>query len=203
MNSIILLKPQTTSHRSLTKSKPQIINSRPQTNKKAQLVSQVFVYVISALVFILILFFGYRMIFSLGEKQEKVLLFQFQQDLVAVVDGMRMRYGSVDIVDFKFPKSFSELCFVTDKSLIGADDIGDLKNSRPGLHSLWVSGEYNVFSLPSADVRIKIPGLDVKKNGASSYCCFPVAGKLSLRLEGAGKTVVLSSGDPGVYTCEK
>lgn len=170
-------------------------------SKKAQLISQVFVYIISAMVLILILFFGYRTVAGLSQKNEQLLLYRFVQDLTSSVDDMRLRYGSVDIPDFSFSNTFDELCFVTDKALVS--DLPTLKNNRPGIHNSWIAGEYDIFSLPTSDVRLKIANLEVKNDlkQPATYCCFKVDGKISLRLEGAGKTVVLSSGNPDAFVC--
>jgi len=167
--------------------------------KKAQLISQVFVYIIAGLIFSLVLFFGYRAIYNIGEKQEKVLLYRFIQEFRATVDDLRLRYGSVDIIDFTFPKSFNEFCLVTDKNLVNT--LSQLEKNRPGLNSAWETGQYNVFSLPSSDVRIIIKGIEIES--INGYCCFDVKGKISLRFEGKGKTVKLSSGDSNIYPCKE
>ena len=106
-----------------------------------------------------------------------------------------------NFLDFNFPNSFKEICFLSDKKTV-VGDLPVLNSNRPGVYSYWASSNNNVISIPSPDVSLNIHSLDVKNSiGVTGYCCFKVSGKLSLRLKGAGKTVILSSGNPDVYPC--
>ena len=53
--------------------------------KKAQLIGQIFVFVIGAILFGLILLYGYKAIATFGEQRREVALIEFQDDLKAAI----------------------------------------------------------------------------------------------------------------------
>jgi hypothetical protein len=87
-------------------------------------------------------------------------------------------------VELQLPKRFTELCIV---------DVGQcesLKASRPLMYSLCLAGSENVFLVPKQETPIFLPDISVPDPG---YVCVPVAGgKAVLRLEGLGKSTLVS-----------
>lgn len=149
--------------------------------KQGQLVTEIFVYVAGAAVFLLILVVGYKHIISLIDTQNTTLLVDFQTKLASTVQKLQIRRGSVDIVTFAVPSSFTKLC-IADSSGRGT---GTFESDFPQLYRAWKTSTENVFLLPKQSTPFYLEGLEVP-NG---YFCTDIEGKFKLRLEGRGRTV--------------
>jgi hypothetical protein len=78
--------------------------------KSAQIQTQVFVYIVSILVAVLILLYGYRAITTFIQSGERISLLNAEQDLISIVDATS--YERVKIDTFEFPKRYVKLCLV-------------------------------------------------------------------------------------------
>ncbi len=154
-------------------------------NNKAQLLSQVFVFMLAAVTLVMILLFGYKYIDSFMEQQEQIELIQFRDTLVDGVNSIRTRYGSVDKLTLSIPSEYNELCFVASEQPPNSK----LQDDRPLLYNLWsADNNQTVFLLPLQELNIKLENLQVDNN----YFCIPTQTKLDLRLESFGKKVKIS-----------
>lgn len=160
---------------------------------KAQLLSQVFVFMIAAATLVMILLFGYKYIDSFIHEQEQIELIRFRDELTGGVNSIRTRYGSVDKLTLTIPSKYSELCFV-DSEKGGKDGI--LEKERPLLYNLWsADNTQTVFLLPLQELSIKIENLEVEENVngvVKNYFCTQAQTKLDLKLESLGKKVKIS-----------
>jgi len=80
--------------------------------KKAQMIGQIFTYVLSILLIGLILIYGYNAITTFREKSEQVTFVKFKNDLSNMVEIISPDYGSVKIRDFEVPGGYNKVCFV-------------------------------------------------------------------------------------------
>ncbi|MEK6857976.1 MAG: hypothetical protein AABX39_05300, partial [Nanoarchaeota archaeon] len=159
--------------------------SHTKMNNKAQLLSQVFVFMLAAVTLVMILLFGYKYIDSFMEQQEQIELIQFRDTLVDGVNSIRTRYGSVDKLTLSIPSEYNELCFVASEQPPNSK----LQDDRPLLYNLWsADNNQTVFLLPLQELNIKLENLQVDNN----YFCIPTQTKLDLRLESFGKKVKIS-----------
>jgi len=153
-------------------------------NKRAQMIGQIFVFVVAALIFILILTYGYRAISNFLARSEQVALIDFKADLESSVEVIKRDYGSVRKVELRLPKRYTELC------IVDVNKCEALAKSRPLMYSLCLAGSENVFLVPKQETPIFLPDISVPEPG---YVCVPVAsGNVVLRLEGLGKSTLVS-----------
>ncbi len=163
-------------------------------NRRAQVIGQVFVFIIAGLVFVLILAYGYKAIVNFMERGEEVQIIDFRNELNSAITMIKRDYGSVQRVDLRMPSNAREVCFVTsdpaDVRVPGWEE--ELKNSRPLMHSAWSIGKENVFLVPKQPAPIIIADIVVEPETAG-YLCLPIVnGKVSIRVEGTGNKALIS-----------
>ncbi len=146
---------------------------------KAQTISQVFIFMIAAITFAAILFFGYKAVTQFTQKGEQVELIAFKTDLESAVGELATKYGSVRVREFTLPATYEQICFVDMKK--GAQE--SLQEYDPLAYNFWKdkTGQ-NVFLTPAA-VEITLEGLVVEQG----YLCLKIQkGAFKVRLEGLG-----------------
>jgi len=182
--------------------------------KKAIGIEQVFVFMIAALTFALIMIFGYKAISGFLESGEEVEFVQFKNNLEGDIKTIYTEYNSVRIKEFDLPAKFQQVCFVDmdyswedhpdELQQLCATDLAAcelVEEARLGLSEGRCETGYgcvdqNVFLKPQAAVPIKvylisILGDDEEPGG---FICPPInAGSFSLVLEGKGDHTELSN----------
>ena len=78
--------------------------------RKAQIIGQVFIFIMALLVAGLVILFGVSFIKDYLAKQDQVLLADFVRQVEN--DVKKTGYGSIEIDTFRFPKNYDEICFV-------------------------------------------------------------------------------------------
>ncbi|MBW3001730.1 hypothetical protein KY338_01050 [Candidatus Woesearchaeota archaeon] len=153
-------------------------------NKKAQMIGQIFVFVVAAIIFILILTYGYKAISNFLARSEQVALIDFKSDLESAVEVIKRSTKSVKKLELKLPKRYTELC------IVDVNQCEALKASRPLIYSMCLAGSENVFLVPKQETPIFLPDISLPDPG---FVCVPVAsGNVVLRLEGLGKSTLIS-----------
>lgn len=148
--------------------------------RKAQIMGQVFVMILAAAIFILILSYGYKAIAGFGKQSEMVAFIEFQTQIEGAVKSIRQDYGSVKKLELILPSKYTEICLVE----LEKDPHPDFEQIHPRMYDSWVSGTQNVFLTPMEDSPITTANIYV---GLDGYLCLPiVGGKIELRLEGLG-----------------
>ena len=96
---------------------------------RSQAQSQLFLYILAAIILSLIFIFGYRTIQNQSKDTDNVLEIQFIEDVKNTVDTVRQTYRSLKVKTFESPKEYSEICFsdTNEKSLIPLDFIKSYK----------------------------------------------------------------------------
>jgi len=141
-------------------------------NKNAQMIGQVFVFILAAFVFSLILFYGYQYIDKILEHQREVELVDFKITLEKSVEEIKYLQGSVRQLKLRIPGGNEKVCFGDSKNAVN--------NQRfPMLAHIAQTSGQNVFLIPLQDLNIKIDNLIVD-NG---ICCLPAEPSLVIRLE--------------------
>ncbi len=168
-------------------------------NKRALGVGQVFIFIIAALTFAVIMVFGYRAIADFLQHGEKVQLYQFQTDLENSIQRIYSEYGSVRVEQFHTPGNYEQVCFVD----LDAPFQEELCRFDQYACEVWKdAGSYevmdeNVFLKPPAPLKIKVAMISL----AHDFLCLPLdRGVFSVTLEGKGDRTSLSSdlGEEGV-----
>src|SRR3989338_10330750 len=80
--------------------------------RKAQIQTEIFVYIIAIVIVGLILIFGYNAVKDFGSKSEQVELLSFKKDMEGTFKTVASSYGEIQIKKLKLPVGFEELCFV-------------------------------------------------------------------------------------------
>ncbi len=182
--------------------------ARMFSSKKGLGIGQVFIFMIAALSFSLIMIFGYKMIQGFINGGNEVAFVQFKNDLESSVRKIYTEYGSVRTLDYHLPSSFSKICFLD----LGYDaPLEELERQQAQLslqnpiasgvwqdlastpaQSRYEATDENVFLTPPAKVKIKIHRIsiydpDTGERKVSGFLCKEIKdGTFSLTLIGKG-----------------
>ena len=154
-------------------------------------IGQIFIYVISALIIILVLYYGYGAIQNIGQKQQELSYVKFQTSMSDMISYTSSDYGTVRMEDFLVPEGYSEVCFV-DPYLITTRDASTIPEAEyPLIYDSVEDGvRANIFVIPGGQ-----PFYNEKIfiEDSSKFKCFAVVqGKISLRIEGLGDKAKIS-----------
>jgi hypothetical protein len=170
-------------------------------SKKAQIVGQIFVFILATVVFVLIVMYGYKAISSLMIKGEQASFIKFQNELTNSVSSIALDYGSVKCEDFAVPKKYTEFCFVDTREVFYSpppaenDKLMKLSALYPFIAGSIKSGSsQNAFLIPPSALAITLPNAHVADSVADGFFCVNATrNTISLRLEGGGTDGALLS----------
>lgn len=162
-------------------------------------VGQVFIFIIAAITFALILIFGYRAITGFLKSGEEVAFVQFKTGLESSVKKIYAEFGSVRVERYSTPLGYNQICFVDldkpyDDSLCNFDQVACsvwkiAAESGKGYEGV----EENVFLTPPAPVPIKVYRISVEDKDGKDFLCIPIKqGAFSIVMEGRGDKTLLS-----------
>ncbi len=166
-------------------------------NKKAQIIGQIFIFILAGLVFILIITYGYKAIQYFMERQEQVLLVDFRTDLEIAVEGVKRDYGTVRKVQLKLPSEYQGVCFMDylsptcDPKKPSTNPKLELPNQNilvPWAEEACRIKSANTFTVPRL-LDLSLPDIQVD-NG---YICIPNTEGITIRLEGTGRKAKVSA----------
>ena len=162
------------------------------TLKKGMAIGEVFVFIVAALTFALIMIFGYKAITDFLKKGEQVQFSQFKNDLDNSIRRIYTEFGAVRIEKFQTPTRYEQICFVDmdtpfNSGICPFDQTAcDVWENSDGYESV----EENVFLKPTAPVTIKVGRIKMEKG----FLCIPlVDGLFELVMEGGGDHTSLST----------
>lgn len=157
--------------------------------KKAQVIGQVFIFIIAAVIFVMILFYGYRAITGFLDTKEEVEVANFKTTIESKVKSVRISYGSRRKVVLSLPAKYQEFCAV-DPNMTGVH-LQEFQQLHPLMHNAWRSDQSNtIFLRPLLETAIQIE--DIAVTGPTypdqpGYLCLPIInGQLVIGLEGLG-----------------
>lgn len=176
--------------------------------KKGMGIGQVFIFIMAALTFALIMIFGYKAISGFLDSGEQVEFVQFKTGLEKSVKQIYTEYGSVRIKDFNLPEKHEQICFVNmDYEKAGINnEMEELCAKDAFACDMWEqardeggygSVDANVFLKPSAGVPIKvfkISVVDIETEEAVGYYCTDIKnGQFTIMIEGKGDRTEISA----------
>jgi hypothetical protein len=154
--------------------------------RKAQMIGQIFIFIIAAIVFVLVLMYGYSAITNFLKSSEQVSLIEFKLSLRSGVEQIKPDFGSVRKLVLYVPKRFHTMCVVSSDTDVHTDEF---QSRFPILFESWQTGSENVFLVPKQESPIFVPDVVV----VDGYFCIPVTGGIiNLRLESLGDKVEVS-----------
>ncbi|MBI4146501.1 hypothetical protein HY489_04140 [Candidatus Woesearchaeota archaeon] len=162
-------------------------------NDRAQMIQQVFVFILAGLVFILIISYGYKAISYFMERQEQVVLVDFRTDLEIAVEGVKRDFQSVRKVQLKLPSEYDGVCFFDYST---CDGVVRPVLELPGrsVEVSWAAeackgGSQNVFIVPRVSESIDLPDVEV----VGGFVCVPNVNGVTVRMEGTGRKAKVSA----------
>lgn len=182
--------------------------------KKGLGVSQVFVFIIAAITFIMIMLFGYKAISDIGNQAGQIEFIEFKTSLESSVKKIYTEFGAVRNEEFFPPSDYTQICFVdmdyqvTDdeisalckKDSIACDIWRDANNAIKEGKSGYDSVESNVFTRPIAPVPLKVYKIETAyydelsdNYNKQGFVCIDIrSGRFSIMLEGKGDHTIIS-----------
>lgn len=165
--------------------------------RKAQIQSQVFIYILALLGMAIFLVYAYRFILSYQENLYSSELVKFMKDLNFYVDELASSYMTVKTVElYNYPKNYKQICFLDLYDL--SIDPNTIPPNYPIIKYLLTqrmrSDELNeeiinvflINDLEEFGFHVK----NLKVDGG--FKCFDLKGRsLSLKLEGIGRKALL------------
>lgn len=177
--------------------------------KRAQILGQVFIYILAIVAFAAILSFGYIAVQKLLQKQCDVKSIQFKTDLESTFSEVFGSYGKIrNNLDFILPCETTKVCFVNfdseDKSCEPKKVTSQACNYfTSGSYSTYDETDQNVFLDPPSELKLKVSKIKFldkpgKETEAGTYCLSAKSGKIRLKLEGKGAYVLVSEALPKI-----
>ena len=159
-------------------------NNKKRARKKSQLTGNIFIYLFSLIVIVLILIMGYKYISGTKDTMAKTELALLKNNLISDIKEISSDYGFSKKVSYSLPDS-AELCLfdLSKKDII----ITTLPESFNPLikDSIQSNIEKNAFVAGSSVFESYNIG-EIEINDPYFKCFKPVAGKISFVIEGVG-----------------
>lgn len=164
--------------------------ARKRKSKRAQIIGQIFVFILAGLVLALVITYGYKAIKHFTARSEEVALVDFQNDFFTAVEGVKYDFGSIRKTELRLPSKFLGLCVVNIDNCPSSTPLLILPGKTISLDWMLdacLTGSANSFLIPRFDLLIQ----DVVVDG--DFICVPnIDGRVILRLEGLGKKAKVS-----------
>lgn len=163
-------------------------------NNNAQMIGQVFIFILAGLIFILIITYGYQAINYFIERQEEVVMVDFRSDIEIAIEGVKRDYGTVRKLELKLPKEILGICFF-DPVTCSTEENPMLNHPTQPQPVQWAQQacELNsgtIFTIPR-QLDLDIQDIQIPKPG---YLCIPnTDGVITLRLEGTGRKAKINT----------
>lgn len=173
-------------------------------HKRAQIIGQVFIYILAIVAFAAILSFGYIAVQKLLQKQCDVKSIKFKTDLESTFSEILGSYGKVrNNLDFTLPCETAKVCFVDfgyEKEKTCDDPTLTLQACNyftSESYPTYDKADQNVFLDPPSEIKLKVSPLKFDED-IGTYCISAKSGRIKLRLEGKGIYVKVSEALPQI-----
>lgn len=155
-------------------------------NEKAQIYSQVFIYILSILLVSFILIYGYNSVQNFKKRAEQVACLKLRNDITNAVESISGDFGSVIRKEISLCGAYTKICFVE-----SFENPQIPPNSDPIIKdSVQSNAGRNVFLVDSTAKDSFYAGkISVEPD---LLCIKALSGKISLRIEGKGDHASLS-----------
>jgi len=176
--------------------------------KKGMGIGQVFIFIVAAITFALIMIFGYKTVSDFIDTGNEVAFVQFKTELEKSVKKIYTEHGSIRIENYNIPGNFEQICFVNMDYNYDGEELQKLCSFDQAACDIWEQAkeeggyeavDQNVFLKPQAKVPIKVYRISVydETEGENiGFICEKIhGGTFSVVLEGKGdKTEVSKAG---------
>jgi len=179
-----------------------LLAKQQKQNKRAQIQSQIFVFLIAAVILLVIVIFGYQAITGLQENISDVEYTQLKTYLETQIDKVQSDYGTVVVRTIDVPTDFTHICFAQDDLNWNAGpgaQIDDFTSTTQVtgddgidytimLDSLRSSVKKNVFLYPNGVTSFYVGSICVNecRPDDKMLCIKTINGKAKIAIEGLG-----------------
>lgn len=167
--------------------------------KRAQVQTQILMYVLAVIVGTMILVFGYNAVRGFLSTQDDVDTLQFKTELQTHIDVKASQYRTVNVFDYSVPSRFTSVCFADHTMRAGFDNQPKITDSYILENTIKDAFlPMDVFLLEDGLVtdmfHVGSIALRTADDSAKSADCFDIVdGYMQLRLEALGRQGVLVS----------
>jgi len=160
--------------------------------RKKSAIGTVFVYAISAIIIVLVFYFGYRGIAGFQKANQDSIAEKMQLRMKADMSELSMHYGSSGRFNYDAGSYFTKICFVD----LNLNQISEgtrnsaLENYPLILDSITESSSNNAFGTGERFVAFDVGKLKVQCS-PYFFCANVTNGKVSFYAEGGGDSVVI------------
>ena len=168
--------------------------------RKAQIYSQIFIYILAVVIVSLIIVFGYKSIKSFKDRAEQVSCIKFRNELKNSVSGLLGDYGSIKIREFHPCSDITEVCFTETNEPIPDDEMDRIGDIDPiiedSLRSKTVKNVFlrNKITKESFGIgNISVNDKTMLDKTPNMLCMKSSSGKIIARLESFGNHVFISN----------
>lgn len=153
--------------------------------RRAQLYSQIFIYILTIVVVGFILVYGYRTITGIRDKANQVMLLQFEKDARSIIQSITSDFGSVVRKELNVDEKTTLVCFIDNYENFDRTNPKSDGAINPIIkESIRSNSELNVFLMDHGVRRSFSIGKTSVDNDV--LCIKPQNSQIILRLEGAG-----------------
>lgn len=175
---------------------------KKRKNKKSQVQTEVFIYILTLVIVGMIVVFGYKAIAGIRQDAERAEIVNIERDLANTIKTMKSSYGSIKTKEFVLPGELKTFCAVDLAKGSQTITIGTI-TSTPPVYGLvtdaWGDGTANLFLLADTGQFEPFMAEDLVVTGESStenyLCISSKTGKIRIKLEGKGDYTVLSKAE--------
>jgi len=180
---------------------------------RAQIQSQVLVYILAVIIMAMILIFGYKALIDMKDRARMAQLIQFRSELKSEITSIGLDYGTSKLESFRPPADYRQVCFVNldhtyegvnDALLQVEEDLAQVEYIRgraiikDGVRDMVSNGlvRKNMFLCPPCSDQEYVGNITIlDKDGAdTAFRCFGLSqGTLTLRISGLGDRAEISS----------
>ena len=166
------------------------LSKKKTSLKKAQISSQVFVFVMAALIISLTIFFGIKLINHFRESGKELEFVKFERGLKSIINDLDANEEVV--YNLQIPQGVSQVCFCGPEDKPGGMELPECKLTHAGEDiTYYIQQEKSIN--PDSSVFLIMPDHSVKPiqipNLYSEFMCFKKPTKLLIK--GIGKYVVV------------
>jgi len=185
--------------------------------KKAQIQTQVFVYLLSLVIVGLVLLYGYKAITGFKDRQESVSLIEFEGQMENLITSMKSRPDSLKKISVTVPGSFKYVCFgdnyeggAGNEPKLGDQNVCEgalrphsdskVEDSDFAVDNAIEAGTANIFLVPDGADNFLMGSIDVVDTqtgpgvltSTGCVCIERTGGEVILKVEGLGDGVKIS-----------
>ncbi len=174
---------------------------------KAQILGQVFTYILAIMLAAMILLFGYNAIFGKDgflHRTEQIALTSLKTEIEREIKNTASDPGRIKRLELSLPSKYRKICFVdlkyVDKTSTclcsNQNSCAGSQDYNPTICNAWQDQTQNIFLVPMADIEITTGKLRTKiatgcqidaSDTGAGYICLPVvSSKAVIRIEGCG-----------------